>query len=226
MVLRMRLLAVLLLAFLLAGCTQGTPDREDDFQASCPSWIKYPHNGQIIEGAMQWTNQSTNPNDLDRWDFMQWNATRGGQGLGDGLLEYEGHPLDQIVLNFHERQKSAGNPARRLGVQDGELHVRFWANEGGMPGQQLEAWDESLGRSSAKADWTFTSDPVKHYALFNITWHIDLAQPDEEPAPVGVFAEWELIPDQDRNPDTPSGAVMYYSPELWYRTCSSDGTKV
>lgn len=231
---RMRLAVVVAVAFLLAGCTQGSPGGgKDTFSPSCPSWIKYPHNGQIVEGGMQWTNQSQpHPNfngeisDLDRWDFMEPNATRGGQGLGDGLLTYEGHPLDQLVLNFHYRQKQGSEPARILYVQDAELHVRFYANEGGYPGQQLSPWEESQGRSSAKAEWVFTSDPQKHWSMFNLTWHLDLAQPDEAPAPIGVFVEWEMIPDQDHDVDTPSAALIHYAPEFWYRTCSKDGTPV
>ena len=224
----MRLLAVAAtLAFLLAGCTQGSPGTgPDGFASTCPSWIKYPHNGQIIEGALQWTNTSTNPGDLERWDFMKWNATRGGQGIGDGhLLRYDGHPLDQLEFDFHLRDKAAGQPRRVLYVEDAELHARFFAAEDGYPGQLLEPWDRALGPSSAKHEWTFTSDPVKRYAIHNVTLKLELMPADQDPSPVGVFVQWELIPDLDHNPDTPSVALMHYVPEFWYRTCSKDGTK-
>ncbi len=223
----MRTAALLALAFLVAGCTQGSPGSGGKaFEGSCPAWVKYPHSGQIVESALQWTNRSTNPADLERWDFMAPNATRAGLGIGDGhLLEYEGHPLDQVWFDFHLRDKSAGQPRRVLFVEDAELHARFYASEDGYPGQALEPWDVALGPSSAKHDWTFTSDPVKHYAIHNVTLRVDLARPDQDPAPAGVFVEWVLVPDLDRDPDTPSMAMMYYTPDLWYRTCSKDGTK-
>lgn len=217
------------LVFLLAGCTQGDPGSRNGhsgFQSTCPSWVKYPHNGQIIEGALQWTNLSTNPDDLERWDFMAPNATRPGQGIGDGnLLEYDGHPLDEVVFDFHLRDKSPGTPRRALYVQDAQLHMMFFASEGGYPGQELEAYDTSKGPSSAKVEWIFGSDAAEGYTIHNVTLRVDLAQPDQPPAPAGVFVHWWIDPDLDGDKDTPSVALMHYAPEFWYRTCSADGTK-
>lgn len=229
----MRIVALLALSFLLAGCTQGTPDRDEGFAGSCPSWIKLPYNGQIVEGNLQWTNLSSNPNDLVRWDFMppsynqstgQWRA---GSGIGDGNLQsYQDHPLDQIVFNFNFRDKAAGEPRRLLYVQDGTLTVRFFASEGGFVGDPVAVYNERLGPSSAKHEWVFQVDPKTNYAVHNLTLRIDLAASDEPPAPQGLFIQWELLPDRDRNRDTPSLAAMHYSPEFWYRTCSKDGTRV
>lgn len=228
---RVRIAALLAVSFLLAGCTQGTPDR-DGFVASCPSWVKLPYNGQIIEGNLQWTNMSSSPNDLTRTDFMppqynqssrQWKA---GNGVGDGnLRSYAGHPLDQVVFNFHQRTKGAGEPGRLLYVQDGTLTARFYASEEGFVGDPVQVYDEKIGPSSAKHEWTFGVNPQTNWAIHNVTLRIDLAGADEPPAPMGIFVEWQLLPDRDRNRDTPSVAVMHYGPEFWYRTCSKDGTR-
>lgn len=217
---------------LLAGCTQGTPDRDGPFVGSCPSWVKLPYNGQIIEGQLQWTNLSSNPSDLSRWDFMppsynqssgQWRA---GSGIGDGnLRSYNGHPLDQVVFNFHLREKSSGEPRRVLYVQDGTLTARFYASDDGFVGDPVAVYDEKLGPASAKHEWTFSVDSKTNWALHNLTLRIDLAPIDAPPSSHGLFVHWELLPDRDRNRDTPSVALMQYSPEFWYRTCSKDGTR-
>ncbi|MEK6974963.1 MAG: hypothetical protein AABY18_01310 [Candidatus Thermoplasmatota archaeon] len=224
----MRLPALIALALLLSGCTQNDPGAGDGdgFFTTCPSWIKYPHNGQIIDGALLFNNQTTHP-DFERWDFMEPNATRPGQGIGDGhLLAFDGHPLDQIVFNFHFRQKGPDQPARALYVEDSALTLRFYASDGGYPGDPLGAYDEDEGPDSTKHEWVFRSDPTAGFALHNITLRLELAPADQDPAPSGVFLHWEMTPDLDHDIDTQSVALMRYSPEFWYRTCSNDGTKV
>lgn len=226
----MRVFAPMSLAFLallVTGCTQNDPGSGDggDFM-TCPSWIKYPHNGQIIDASMLFSKETTQP-DLERWDFMEWNETRPGQGIGDGhLLEYADHPLDQVVFDFHLREKSGSAPARALYTEDAQLTLRFYASDGGYLGEPLEAYDEAKGKSSAEHEWVFRSDAQTRYAFHNLTLRIDLAQPDEDPAPRGVFVQWTLAPNLDNNMETPSFAIMRYAPEFWYRTCSQDGTKV
>lgn len=224
---RVLALAALALAFVLPGCTQNDPGAGDgEDYMSCPSWIKYPHNGQIIDASMLFSKDTVQP-DLERWDFMEWNDTRPGQGIGDGhLVEYADHPLDQIVFNYHLREKSGGDPARALYTEDAQLTLRFYASEGGYQGRALEAYDEALGKASSKNEWVFRSDPQTRYAFHNVTLRVELAQPDEDPAPSGVFLQWSFAPNLDGNMDTPSFAVIRYAPEFWYRTCSSDGTKV
>jgi len=222
-----RILALLALALLIPGCTQNDPgDGGDEPQMSCPSWMKYPHNGQIIDGAMLFNNQTTAP-DFERWDFMEPNATRPGQGIGDGhLLEYNDRPLDQIVFDFHMRNKAANAPARLLYVEDAQLNLRFYASEGGYPGEPLGAYDQALGPDSTQHEWVFRSDPSTRYAIYNVTLRLDLAQADEDPNPRGVFLHWELQPNLDGDIDTQSIALMKYAPEFWYRTCGKDGTRV
>lgn len=228
----MRIVVLVALAFLLAGCTQGTPVRDAESFGTCPSWTKLPYNGQIIEGNLQWTNVSTNPNDLVRWDFKapSYNQSTGqwkpGNALGDGSLrEYDDHPLDQIVLNFHLRKRAEGEPSRFLYVQDGTLKARFYASDDGLVGAPVSAYDEMKGPASAKHEWSFEVNPQTNFAIHNITLRIDLASSSEPPAPHGVFVQWELLPNRDRNPNTASLAAMHYSPEFWYRTCSKDGTR-
>lgn len=215
-------------SLLLAGCTQGDPGGEDDGPVtSCPAWVKLPHNGQVIEGNMVYTNQTMVP-DFERWDFMEPNATRPGQGIGDGhLREFDGHPLDQIVLDFHLRQKGQGQPGRILAVEDAEVTVSFFPSVDGEIdfSTPIEAWDQSKGQSSSKHEWTFGPTPGRNFGYHNVTLRIDLAQPDEEPRPQGVFVHWVMTPNLDNDIDTASLVVMHYAPEFWYRTCSSDGTR-
>lgn len=224
----MRVPALLAMALLVAGCTQNDPGSGpggDDF-TSCPSWVKLPHNGQVIDGALM-VNRDTVVPDFERWDFMEPNATRAGQGIGDGhLREFDGHPLDQIVLDFHMRPKQGTQPARVLYVEDAELTLRFYRSDNGYPAEPIAAWDQALGAASAKEEWVFTSDPEDRYAIYNVTLRMDLAQPDQQPDPTGVFLHWQMTQhDLDGDIDTPSAAIMRYAPEFWYRTCSSDGTK-
>ena len=222
----MRALALVTLVLLLPGCTQNDPgdDKVDD-GITCPSWIKYPHNGQVIDASMLFTKDTVQP-DLERWDFMEWNATRAGQGIGDGhLLEYDDKPLDHIVFDFHLRQANGDQKARALYVEDAQLTLRFYASDGGYQGEPLEAYDEALGKASSKNEWVFRSDPQTRYAFYNQTMRLELSQPTEDPAPRGVFLQWTLAPNLDNNMDTPSVAVMRYAPEFWYRTCNQDGTK-
>lgn len=219
----MRIASFVTLALLLAGCTQGTPSGPEDEFVSCPSWIKYPHNGQIIEGNLQWTNMSTNPADLTRWDFRAPTPQQAGVAIGDGnLLSYNDHPLDQVVFDFHYREKAGGEPRRLLYVQDGELHARFFESVDGQVGEPLEAYDEARGKGSAQHEWTFRSDEATKWSIHNVTLRIDLAADDADPAPRGVFVQWELSPDHDGDPNTASVAAMHYAPEFWYRTCSRD----
>lgn len=224
----MRAFPLVAVVLLLAGCTQGDPGDDGGIATTCPSWVKLPHNGQVIEGAMLYNKDTTVP-DFERWDFMEPNATRPGQGIGDGhLLEFDDHPLDQIVFDFHMRNKEGSNPARLLYVEDAELTVSFFASRDGEIdfGTPVEAWDQAQGPSSSKHEWTFGIDPAKRYGIHNVTLRVDLAQPWEDPRPHGVFVRWLMTPDLDGNLETPSIAIMRYAPEFWYRTCSSNGAKV
>ena len=216
----MRLPALLLATLVpLAGCTQLDPGDDDpDFTGTCPSWVK-GMGTQVIEGALLLTKETTAP-DFDRWDFREATAEAPGNGLGDGYLEFNGHPLDQIVLDFHQRDEP-GKPKRLLWVLDAELHLRFYRADGGQVGEPVEAWDQALGASSSKHEWVFGKQPGKEFGYHNITLRIDLTDPADDPDPHGVFAHWEMIPDLDSNPDTPSAAVMRYAPDLWYRTCGA-----
>jgi hypothetical protein len=212
-------LAVLALSAGLAGCTQGDPN--GGFKQSCPAWIKGP-DAQVVNGNLVLTNQTTQPQ-FDRWDYREPSAKSPGTGFGDGLLQRFNHSLDFLSMDFHFHQ-GEGKDARLLYVQDAELHVSFFASENGAPGESLDASLEGQP-STAKHEWTFRTTPGG-YLIENLTWRVELAHPDQPPNPRGVFVHWEMIPNLDNNIDTASVILMRYSPEFWYRTCSSDGTKV
>jgi hypothetical protein len=218
------LLAALPLMAGLAGCTQGTPG--DDFQATCPSWIK-GRDAMGVNGNLLFTNQTTMP-DFDRWDFREGNNSawtgrnnphgRPGTGLGDGLEELFDRPLDFLVFDFRFTEDGK----RMLYIQDAQLIVRFYASEGGNPGEPLDAYLQGRPQT-AKSEWVYTTAPGG-FLLVNDTLRVDLARPDEAPNPRGVFVHWQMVPNLDRNVDTASVAIMRYSPEFWYRSCNADGT--
>lgn len=219
-----RALLLAAVALTLSGCTAPSGGDDGGFEISCPAWVHLPHNAQIVDGTLLMTNQTMAP-DLTRWDFKEPGQTP-GQGIGEGNLEtYKGRPLDQMVFDFRMRERDGSKAAQLLYVQDAELRLRFHASDGGYPGERLQAYDEALGRSSLRDEWVFRADPRLHYGIFNVTLRLELADSGEEPAPRGVFLEWEMVPDLDRDIDTPSIARMRYAPQYLYRTCSDDGTR-
>lgn len=233
----MRIVALLALVFLLAGCTQNSPTNggpAGDF-ASCPSWVKGQSGYQVRDdGAMTYTadNAATYympPPDgnYERWDLKAPNATTPGSGIGTGLQTFQGYPLDQLVFDFRPETSNLTAAKQLLYIQDGELTLEFLADEGGSPGQVLRAYDQARGPSSARDSWVFASDPVKKFAFHNITLRLDLAQPDEDPNPRGVFLHWTMTKvNLDNDFDTTTMELIRYNPQLWYRTCSSDGTRL
>lgn len=211
------LLALLTSSFALAGCTQGTPG--DDFGSpTCPSWTR-GLNRQIIDGNLAVTNQTTVP-DLDRWDFTEPGDK--GSGLGGPYKSFLGRPLDFITMDFHHRQSNDSKENRLLYIQDAELHIRFYADRGGQVGEAMEAFEEGQP-GTAKHEWVFRTQPGG-FLFVNKTWKVELAAPDQEPDPHGVYVHWEMVPNLDDDIDTASVVIMRYSPEFWYRTCWSDGT--
>ncbi|MFA5944941.1 MAG: hypothetical protein WC876_10805 [Candidatus Thermoplasmatota archaeon] len=221
-------LLVLASSLALTGCVQGGPD--DDFGTpTCPSWTK-GRNAQIVSPAAKllYSNQTTAP-DFDRWDFTEETyyangtvQTRWG-AFGSPYATFSGRPLDFIVFDFAGAEFSGGRSI--LFVQDAEVKLLFFAaNEDGSPGELLPSWDTSKGQASAQDEWTFRSDPAKGFAFYNVTLRVDLAQPDDDPNPRGVFAYWTWVFDLDHDRDTPSLLYTGYSPEFWYRSCSKDGT--
>jgi len=212
-------LALLLLTSSLAltGCTQGDPGDDDLGTPSCPSWSR-GLNRQIINGNLAVTNRTTVP-DLDRWDFTEPGDK--GSGLGGPYGEFMGKPLDFMTLDLRQKQGSDPNENRLLYIQDAELHVRFYADRDGQVGEEMQAFEE--GRpETAKHLWTFRTAPGG-YVIQNITWKVELAKPDQEPDPHGVYVHWEMVPNLDNDIDTASVVIMRYSPEFWYRSCWSDG---
>lgn len=227
----MRSLALVALVLLVPGCTQNDPGGgpgDDDF-ITCPSWIKWPHDAYIISrGHPLRSDQPA----TEAWDFRgpyvdEQGVERRGTALGEGArIEYNDHPLDFLRIDF-KATTPLNQSDTTLIVVDAEVRLEFLASQDGYPtGEVLRAYDLSKGPSSAQDEWVFRSDPVKGYEVFNITFQVDLAQSDEDPNPRGVFLHWSWMPNLDGNPDTPSVLDRGYVPELWYRTCSDDGTKV
>lgn len=212
-------LAAVLLSAGLAGCTQGDPGKST-FAQTCPAWIKGP-DAQVVNGNLVLTNQTTQPQ-FDRWDYRE-PTDKPGTGFGDGILQRFNHSLDFLSMDFHFHQ-GEGKDARLLYIQDAELHVTFFASEGGVPGQELDASLEGQP-GTAKHEWVFRTAPGG-YLIENLTWRVELAKPNEPPNPRGVFVHWQMVPNLDKDINTASVVLMRYSPEFWYRTCSSDGTKV
>ena len=213
-------LALLLLTSSLAltGCTQGDPGDDGDLGTpTCPSWTR-GMNRQIINGNLAVTNRTTVP-DLDRWDFTEPGDK--GAGLGGSYGAFLGKPLDFMTIDL--RQKQGGDPKedRLLYIQDAELHVRFYADRDGQVGEEMQAFEDGHPET-AKHEWTFRTAPGG-YLIQNITWKVELAKPDQEPDPHGVYVHWEMVPNLDNDIDTASVVIMRYSPEFWYRSCWSDG---
>lgn len=199
-----------------AGCTQGDPG--DDFEPTCPSWTR-GLNRQVINGNLAVTNRTTVP-DLDRWDFTEPGDK--GSGLGGPYKDFQGRPLDFLTINLQQKQSNSSNEDRLLYIQDAELRVTFFADRDGQLGEEMEAFEE--GRpATAKHEWVFRTTPGG-YLIQNITWKVEMAKPDQDPDPHGVYVHWEMVPNLDGDIDTASVVIMRYSPEFWYRTCSSDGT--
>jgi hypothetical protein len=123
---------------------------------------------------------------------------------------------------MHQKSGSDPNQDQLLYIQDAELHVSFFADRDGQLGEEMEAYMDGHPET-AKHDWAFRTEPGS-YLIENITWKVQLAAPDQEPDPHGVYVHWEMLPNLDNDIDTASVAIMRYAPEFWYRTCWSDGT--
>lgn len=224
----MRRVAGLALVSLLAGCLQADPGEGEGFEGTCPSWVRMPQGGQVVTRGpiFLFDNNTQGAPEFEKWDFMgptyddQGNPTKRGNGIGDGYLQFDGHPLDQLVIDLRWDESKRG-----LYVQNAEVHLQFIAARDGYPAEAMQAWDQSQGRASAKHEWVFTSPPGG-YAFHNVTLRLDLAEPGAEPDPHGVFLYWTWVPRFQGQGDVPSVVIRGYTPEYWYRTCSSDGTKV
>ena len=214
---RSALLLVLLTSSLaFAGCVRGGPS--DEFGSpTCPSWTK-GLNRQTIDSNLAVTNRTTVP-DLDRWDFTDPGDK--GSGLGTPYREFQGRPLDFLTIDLRQGQSESGE--RLLYIQDAELRVTFFAERDGQLGEEMEAYEEGRPQTT-QHEWVFRTTPGG-YLIQNITWKVELAKPNADPDPHGVFVHWELVPNLDNDIDTASIAIMRYSPEFWYRSCSSDGTR-
>lgn len=223
------LVAALAVVPLLAGCLQADPGGDGDgFEPTCPSWMTAPGGQTKGWGAIFLFNnqsvRSTSPVVMDKWDFAaptfdeSGQVTKKGVGYGDPRLEYNGHPLDQLVFDFNHRVNKTG-----LLVVDAEVHFRFIESIDGHPGADLVAWDRKLGRSSAQTVWTVRGDAASGgYAWFNRTLQVDLADPAADPDPRGVFVYWDWVYNLDGDIDTPSVVFTGYSPQTWYRTCGAE----
>jgi hypothetical protein len=214
-------LALVLLAssVALTGCTQGDPG--DDFgEPTCPSWTR-GLNAQVVHRDWAITNQTTMP-DFERWDYTVPGPT--GSSLGGPFPEFQGRPLDFITIDLHQRTGGDPNKDRLLYIQDAELHAQFYAERDHELGEDLMAYEEGKPET-AKHEWVFRTQPGG-YLIENITWKVELAAPDQEPDPHGVYVRWTLVPNLDNDIDTASVVLMRYSPEFWYRTCSADGTRL
>lgn len=208
--------ALLLSTLTLAGCSQGEDNRFGD--PTCPAWTR-GLSRQIINGNLAFTNQTTMP-DFERWDFTEPGDR--GSGLGTPYPEFMGKPLDFLTLDFRMRQSADQKEERLLYIQDAELHVSFFAERDGQLGEAMQAFED--GRpETAKHEWVYRTTPGG-YLIQNVTWKVELARPDQQPDPHGVYVHWEMIPNLDNNVDTASVVIMRYSPEFWYRTCSADGS--
>lgn len=225
------LLAVVLSCTALTGCLQGDPG-DDDFQQSCPAWIKGLSKMSVpfswSSAKFLYTNQTTQPV-FDDWDFAapEYDSSgalvKEGTGFGDNLETFQDHPIDFLVFDFRADEDLA-KTRQGMYVQDAELRMSFFASDSGAIGAPLEAWDQQRGRESTQHQWTFGLEPGKEFGMHNVTLRVDLAAPDQPADPRGVFVHWEWTFDLDHDRDTPSAVFLGYSPEMWYRTCNSDGS--
>jgi hypothetical protein len=188
----------------LAGCTQGDPGGDDDFVGTCPAWIKGLSTNVFQEGF-----QNTS---MPEQKFDPSHPT------GAGLGEFQKHPLDLIDLDFHAAR---GGQTQAVGVANGTLELRVFRSDGqGGIADQLLLHDVATGPSGPRKDaWTFGPGVQKDFTL-----QVELAGSNDAPDPTPIVLRWDFLP--DANPRTPSEAVMLYTAYFWYRTCSSDGTKV
>lgn len=214
----MRTLALLSAAALslsLAGCTQGDPN-DEDFLGTCPAWVK-GLSSNIFQEGFQNTSMPERKFDAAR-------------PVGAGLRTFQGHPLDLVDLEFwpkrfgREHEKAGQfDPSRpqAIGVANGTLELRAFRSDGnGGVADQLLLHDVATGPNGPRKDvWTFGPG-----VYTNFTLQVALSAAHEEPLTDPVVLSWDFLP--DANPRSPSEAVMLYTAYFWYRTCSSDYTRV
>ena len=197
------LLSALVATSALAGCTQGDPG-DDAFVGSCPSWVKGLSTNIFQEGFQ---NTSVPERKVDP-----------SHPTGAGLHEFQGHPLDLVDLDFHPARSGS---VQAIGVANGTLELRVFRSDGeGGIVEQLLLHDTATGPDGPHLDhWSFGPGIHKNFTL-----QVVLASPHDEPDTRPIVIQWDFLPDTDTR--TPSEAVMLYTAYVWYRTCSSDGTRL
>lgn len=210
------LLSALALSLSLAGCTQGDPNGGDDFVGTCPAWVKGLSSIIAKEGF-----QNTS---MPEQKFDPAHPT------GAGLARFQGHPLDLVDLEFWPQRFGREHPQagqfdptrpQAVGVANGTLELRVFRSDGnGGVADQLLLHDVATGPNGPRKDvWAFAPGVYKNFTL-----QVALSAPSEEPLTEPVVLRWDFLP--DANTRSPSEAVMLYTSYFWYRTCSSDGTRV
>jgi hypothetical protein len=214
-----------LVAFLFTGCLQGGED-DGGFDPTCPSWVLGLGGAHVHGEFANFTGH------IYRRDMKEADQNGNAIPLGSNQLEFMDHPLDQMAFDFHYKTRGSGNRTvtdQIFYVQDGTVEVHAFRYDPDSPpdhtGEELPIYDEAKGPASATYGMNFSSDPERHWSMFNVTLRVNLAEPWEEPDPQGVFLDWWFFRDQDQDPETASVALLYYKAQLWYRTCGEDGTR-
>lgn len=202
----------------LAGCTQGSPSNDPDFEPTCPSWIK-SLSTTVMSGPGWFHPNGTN---TDAWDS---NETR---PVGGGQLSLQGHPLDFVELDFFTKKDHNGSVQLRNGtsiqqflyVDKGVLQVEFIR---AGTGERLLAYDSSRGPpgSSNPPSDTLSWDPGLYT---NFTIHIDLSSASQPAQPTPFFMHWTLLGPRGGNGDVAAWALRETTMYFWYRTCNADGS--
>lgn len=210
---RVLLVVALLVAMVLAGCTQGTPDRGNGFTPTCPSWTK---------GLGSF--QTSGPG----WFHPNLTHTESRDNISQAESSF-GRPLDFFELDFFVKRNPRngtevtqnGTPVQQyLYVEKGILQVQFFRND---TGQLLQAYDSSKGAPGPKNP---KQDALNwgEGLYTNFTIRVDLVEQNKPASPTMVIAVWTLFGDRSGNGDTSAWALRDMTAFFWYRNCNSDGT--
>jgi hypothetical protein len=207
------LVAGLFAVTVLAGCTQGTPDRGEEFKPSCPSWTKGL-------GTLQMAGPG--------WFHPALNHTESRDNISQ-VMTFDGRPLDWFELDFHVKRNPQtgevvtqnGTPVQQyLFVSNGTLRVQFFRND---TGELLRVYDSSKGAPGP-------NNPKREALSWapgfytNFTIHVDLVDVNQPASPTMVYAIWTLFGDRSGDPERSAWAVRDTTVFFWYRNCNVDGS--
>ena len=188
----------------LAGCTQGDPGG-DDFEATCPSWIKRMDSYHTNHGFFFNGTTFIGPHAEDGYPPPDAKGPPENFTLGASFFEFQDRPLDRISLTFAANQYKSGAIVKN-GFVDG-----FVTDASGAP---VPVSDHRKGVEQRQE-----SIVLEDGTAGNFTIDVILSEPGQEPAPRGVRIDWYYTPDSDATEEDPSIAVFEFTANYWYRTC-------